>query len=404
MPYEGLASPLRVGPVALPGGGGVGGGKPVMRRGPGRPRTRGGITQPQVRTKRPIGLKLKRWKGLLVSGVYGTGNGKVSQEGEADESTSPIQPSTPIDQQIKAPIFVDEPLFSEQWPGKLCILCNLSEHSQLGQGEMLRIECSVEDLPKDVPRDILMSPPESLPHDSTSPRQPLQVRRQKGPSKCRHFVCFRNAGTNGQEPVDELSLVGHVDIPEPGNIVDSGYIYIHEWCAVWCSGVSRSSNDRRRLDNVGSGVMVAVSRRCWHCGRYGAGVACAISTCSKHFHTPCAAASAAFQHPKTLLLICNQHIDHVATMRLRAGWQCSDCRTCQLCRISTEDSTRMLVCEACDKTYHPSCVRPAMSSVPKVGWKCTEEAMLESSLSVSQESLLMGDDGDMDSEKVARNV
>jgi hypothetical protein len=71
-------------------------------------------------------------------------------------------------------------------PGKLCILCNLSEHSQLGQGEMLRIECSIEELPKDLPRDLLMSPPETLPHDSTSPRPPLQSRRQKGPAKCRY--------------------------------------------------------------------------------------------------------------------------------------------------------------------------------------------------------------------------
>ena len=46
-----------------------------------------------------------------------------------------------------------------------------------------------------------------------------------------------------------------------------------------------------------------------------------------------------------------------------------DCRICQLCRES-EETGRMLVCDYCDKAYHPHCVRPAMSSVPKVGWKC----------------------------------
>lgn len=30
----------------------------------------------------------------------------------------------------------------------------------------------------------------------------------------------------------------------------------------------------------------------------------------------------------------------------------------------------MLVCDHCDKAYHLNCMRPVMSSVPKVGWKC----------------------------------
>lgn len=46
--------------------------------------------------------------------MYGGGNGgKLSGEGE-EESTSPVQPSTPVDQ-LKGPIFVDEPIFEEQW-------------------------------------------------------------------------------------------------------------------------------------------------------------------------------------------------------------------------------------------------------------------------------------------------
>ncbi|KAK9512092.1 hypothetical protein O3M35_000594 [Rhynocoris fuscipes] len=396
-PYEGLASPLRVTAGALSGG------KPVgIKRGPGRPRSRGGATsQPQVRLKKPSGPKFKRWKGLLVSGVYGAAanGGKVPGDLE-EESTSPVQPSTPVDQ-VKGPIFVDEPIFEEQWPGKVCVLCNLTEHSQLGQGKMCRIQCTLEELPKEIPKELLMSPPETPPLDSTSPRQLFQNRRQKGAAK------FRNSGGT-QEPVDELSLVGHIDIPEPINIVDAGYIYIHEWCAVWCSGVTKLSDGN--FQNVPSGVMAAVARKCYYCSKYGAGSACIIPSCNKHFHTPCAAASAAFQHIKTFTMICNQHIDHVPTTPsfsdvtcrscntlgnvnnlvmcsvcgnhhhgtcignalqpgLRAGWQCSNCRICQLCRES-EDTNRMLVCDSCDKAYHPFCVRPAMSSVPKVGWKC----------------------------------
>lgn len=76
-------------------------------------------------------------------------------------------------------------------PGKLCVLCNLSEHSQLGQGKMMRAECSLEELPRDLPRESLMSPPETPPPiDSFSPRPPLQNRRQKGFAKFRSFKIF----------------------------------------------------------------------------------------------------------------------------------------------------------------------------------------------------------------------
>ena len=30
--------------------------------------------------------------------------------------------------------------FQERYPGKICVLCNLGERSQLGQGEMMRFE------------------------------------------------------------------------------------------------------------------------------------------------------------------------------------------------------------------------------------------------------------------------
>jgi histone-lysine N-methyltransferase MLL3 len=97
------------------------------------------------------------------------------------------------------------------------------------------------------------------------------------------------------------------------NIFIPGYIYIHEWCAGWCSGVIREGE--KRLKNVAVGVTAAVSRRCYHCSRYGAGAGCIVQSCNKYFHTPCAAASASFQHPKTRILICSQHIDHVISMR-----------------------------------------------------------------------------------------
>lgn len=55
---------------------------------------------------------------------------------------------------------------------------------------------------------------------------------------------------------------------------------------------------------------------------------------------------------------------------VRAGWQCHECRVCQVCRLPAEEDAKVMVCEACDKAYHPSCLRPQVSTIPKYGWKC----------------------------------
>lgn len=54
---------------------------------------------------------------------------------------------------------------------------------------------------------------------------------------------------------------------------------------------------------------------------------------------------------------------------MRAGWQCRKCRSCQVCRM-TGDETKLMSCEQCDKVYHASCQRPIVTSIPKYGWKC----------------------------------
>lgn len=54
---------------------------------------------------------------------------------------------------------------------------------------------------------------------------------------------------------------------------------------------------------------------------------------------------------------------------VRAGWQCRDCRNCQICR-QPGDESKLMSCELCDKVYHPQCLRPIVTSIPKYGWKC----------------------------------
>lgn len=194
--------------------------------------------------------------------------------------------------------------------------------------------------------------------------------------------------------------------------------YAHYGCAVWSSGVSRTSEGA--LEGVATTVVDSVGRRCAYsnCARFGASVACQFAGCPRHFHLPCAAASGGFHCNKTRTLICNLHLDQVSLLgvgdvtckkcnslgdvsnltmcstcgshfhgacvgmallpEVRAGWQCADCRCCQVCRLKEMDHTKIMLCEKCDKAYHPTCQRPIVTSIPKLGWKCKVRINLSS--------------------------
>ncbi|RZF48821.1 hypothetical protein LSTR_LSTR003201, partial [Laodelphax striatellus] len=414
MPYEGLASPLRLSHA--------GGGKPLnLKRGKGRPR-KDASSHYLARQKKPLGLKLKRSK----SGVYVPSEKSPRHTDGDDMMSSNDGLTSPLDSARDS--FGDEkekiippyspPLFQEQWPGKVCALCNLSERSQLGQGELMRLSCPEGFRPQRSDPQLAL-PPEPPPPDEPAPapdKPPaaaasattaVTYRRQKSLAKCRLQV-------NGQEHLDELTVVGYAEEPDLSLIFErEGYFYVHESCAVWSCGVSRPTD--LDLQNSGGPIVVrASSRRCSHCGRFGASAACTFAAggtaaCQRLFHLPCAAASGAFQDTKSYSLICNLHLDQVPLLPnlgdvtcmscfslgdvsnlmmcsmcgnhyhgacvglallpgVRAGWQCADCRVCQLCR-QPEDS-KVMLCETCEKAYHPHCLRPVVTSIPKYGWKC----------------------------------
>lgn len=81
-------------------------------------------------------------------------------------------------------------------PGKLCALCNLSERSQLGQGELMRLSCPEGFTPerKDSLGNNIAT--ESLPEENVGPdKSPramantaVTYRRQKSLSKCRYVI------------------------------------------------------------------------------------------------------------------------------------------------------------------------------------------------------------------------
>lgn len=80
----------------------------------------------------------------------------------------------------------EQPYFPEKWPGKVCALCCLSERSQLGQGEMLRIESKDEEAKsasKNSYAELIHNSENKGPRTVAAP--PISVRRQKGLNKCK---------------------------------------------------------------------------------------------------------------------------------------------------------------------------------------------------------------------------
>lgn len=85
----------------------------------------------------------------------------------------------------------EPPYFAEKYPGKFCALCNLGERSQLGQGEILRLEIKIDD--NNISTSAISSIADekalaSLSGDDKSPRSGFPLpnnRRQKGLNKCK---------------------------------------------------------------------------------------------------------------------------------------------------------------------------------------------------------------------------
>lgn len=298
------------------------------------------------------------------------------------------------------------PYFPEKWPGKVCALCCLGERTQLGQGEMLRIEAKESDAKTTSMNASLESSQTSLGEDK-SPRSlvapVLSNRRQKGLNKCKNPVMTT-------EYVDELEKIGHAEAIEYSLLLDNGFLYIHRTCATWSMGIVRDISSGS-LGNVDEVVSQSLARKCSFCNRFGAHMACKMS-CPKYFHLPCVAASGGFQIIQNYTAFCKEHLGQVPLVctedincricsglgdvanlmicslcgdhyhgtcigvaqlpGVRAGWQCSSCRRCQICRVpdAKQADGRSLLCEQCDKMYHANCLRPVMTSIPKYGWKC----------------------------------
>lgn len=206
------------------------GGKPhAIRRGPGRPRKEFLPGQRQISREnrvvkrvrggansngsmRGIGQKRKiysQWSQNigLMNQIAHTQDSFLSGLllASPDESSSNTMlttsstPSTPMDQEMSLMSFQssekimqppdEPPYFPEKYPGKLCVLCCLGERSQLGQGEMLRIEVTESESDMASLNSSLEDRQLTSMQDDKNQRglngPQLSNRRQKGLNKCK---------------------------------------------------------------------------------------------------------------------------------------------------------------------------------------------------------------------------
>lgn len=158
---------------------------------------------------------------------------------------------------------------------------------------------------------------------------------------------------------------------------------------------------------VDKSAATAAGVACSLCSNFGASVYCKVSGCDNVYHLPCGSSSGAImdQHSTTLLcpnhvqktpamlpgvvcsvcgmfapghqfvwcVSCNAHY-HASCLKppisptpvVRAGYQCNDCKTCQICNHPAED----LTCNVCNKAFHSSCAKPFGLNASKADWKC----------------------------------
>ncbi|KAM0747588.1 hypothetical protein T439DRAFT_292797, partial [Meredithblackwellia eburnea MCA 4105] len=62
---------------------------------------------------------------------------------------------------------------------------------------------------------------------------------------------------------------------------------------------------------------------------------------------------------------CLDWSDHSIVKRAKSyAWCCVDCKRCEVCD-NREDDDGMLLCDSCDRGWHPTCLNPPMLKVPK---------------------------------------
>ncbi|XP_047528678.1 histone-lysine N-methyltransferase 2C-like [Vanessa atalanta] len=340
------------------------------RRGPGRPRKEGAKLARE-------GKIVRRYRGNPGS-VRGAKRHRSSRDEALDDMLD--------EDDFTMPAPEEPPYTPEKWPGKVCALCNLSERSQLGQGEMRQTVCNIEGegsstpsisnsggatptsittpntptLP--LPAGLASPPPELLDINQQHQVLPLS-RRQKAFNKCKTPLY-------NMEHTDELSIIGFSETLELPAVVSSGMFYVHRCCLefsppfqdqVAAACTSDEEKDQLEEARIRGIVTTALARKCAFCQRYGASIPCKMS-CSKYFHLPCVLASGGFMDFQTKSSFCKDHL-YQAPLVCTADIDCRTCRT-------IGDMSNLMTCVTCGAHYHGTCVGLKQLPGVRAGWSC----------------------------------
>lgn len=248
----------------------------------------------------------------------------ASQSPEENSSISiPTTPTMELESINNASILMpapggtsDEPPYFPEKYGKLCAFCNLGERSQLGQGEMLRLELNEEDFRSGAIASSSSEPSMSTVDDDIKNGNDevgkiiknntgglLQLnRRQKGLNKCKNPI-------QTSEYVDELEKIGHQEPVDLSLLLEGGFFYVHRSCALWSFGVVCDPVNES-LSGISAVLVQSLNKKCSHCSHFGASATCKMS-CGKIFHFPCIAASGSFQASQSCSVFCSDHLAQV---------------------------------------------------------------------------------------------
>lgn len=140
-------------------------------------------------------------------------------------------------------------------------------------------------------------------------------------------------------------------------------VLAHWHCALWSDGVEEG--DDNVLLNVDDACMKGLTQRCFGCNQLGASVSCRSQGCNKRYHYPCAVANGAFLDPKALVMFCPDHVEEAAD---------SDDvdATCEACK-TVGSVADQLFCSSCGHRYHATCLQPTVECGVSVraGWQCS---------------------------------
>lgn len=121
--------------------------------------------------------------------------------------------------------------------------------------------------------------------------------------------------------------------------------------------------------SIDRALVVGIGERCCGCDQLGASVACAYPGCRQMFHVPCMVTSVgACVDLFSKLFVCGATHNHSSNNAASPIDQ-QRCAECRKAIIASGD----LLCWTCGRHYHPTCVDPAIVPTPKrcAGWQCT---------------------------------